>query len=62
MLALFGFFITIAAGFGPVAWIIGALCFFCYPSLIIYGLVVCIMMDAPFWVYIIGALCLLNDA
>lgn len=62
MLALFGFFITIAAGFGPLMWIIGVFCLLFYRCLIVYGLVACIIVGAPFWVYLIGFLCFLFDA
>lgn len=61
MLAMFGFVMAIVGDFGPLAWIIGALCLLSYPSLIIYGLAACLAINAPYWVYLIGFLCLVGD-
>lgn len=61
MLTLFGLFVTIAAEFGLCAWIIGAFCLLFYPLLAIYGLIACIVMSAPLWVYLVGVICIFID-
>lgn len=62
MLALFGLFASIGLDASAIAFFVGFLSLCLWPvGPALFGLGLCIAYNAPWWVYVIGFICLMVD-